>query len=152
MQIRLCSLRALSLAAVVLVAACGKKADAPEAQPPAGTSDLPAASTLQVSDIDLGKRLSAAKEVEGMTNNFGVRDTIAASVKLDGSATTATVTARWMFEDGQLVEEQNETVSPSGTARAGFRIMKASPWPTGKYKLVVMLNGQEAKTEEFEIK
>ncbi|MBC7790906.1 MAG: hypothetical protein H7Z74_13245 [Anaerolineae bacterium] len=152
MKIRLSSLRAVSLAAVVLVAACGKKADAPETQAPAGTTDLPAASSLQVSDIDLGKRLSANKEVEGMTDDFGVRDTIAASVKVDGSATGATVTARWMFEDGQLVEEQNETISPSGTARAGFRIMKASAWPTGKYKLVVMLNGQEAKTEEFEIK
>lgn len=151
MQIPFYSLRALSLAALVLVAAC-KKADAPETRAPAGTTDFPAASTLQVSDIDLGKRLNANKEVEGMASDFGVRDTIAASVKVDGSATGATVTARWMFEDGQVVEEQSETVSPSGTARAGFRIMKPGPWPAGKYKLVVMLNGQEAKTEEFEIK
>ena len=152
MQIRFSTMRALSLAAIVLVAACGNKADAPETETPVGSTDLPAATTLQVSDIDLGKRLGANNEVDGMTDDFGVRDTIAASVKVDGSATAATVTARWMFEDGQLVEEQNETVSPSGTARAGFRLMKASNWPTGKYKLVVMLNGQEAKTEEFEIK
>jgi len=152
MQIRFSSLRALSLAAVVLVAACGKKADAPETDAPADTRDLPAAGMLQVADIDLGKRLGANQEVDGMTDDFGVRDTIAASVKIDGTGTGATVTARWMSEDGQLVKEQTETVSPSGTARAGFRLMKASAWPAGKYKLVVMLNGREAKTEEFEIK
>ncbi|MGH7470527.1 MAG: hypothetical protein ACRENP_21490, partial [Longimicrobiales bacterium] len=69
-----------------------------------------------------------------------------------GTAENATLGARWLFEDGQTVEETNQTISPTGAAVHEFHVSKPSGWPKGKYKVEVLLNGSKVDTEEFEIK
>ena len=65
---------------------------------------------------------------------------------------SATITARWTFEDGQVVDERTETISPSGDAYTTFFITQPGGLPAGKYTLSVLLNGAEAQKKEFEVK
>ena len=112
-------------------------------------ADAPA---LEIVEVDLGKGVQSDKTIRDETDDFGQRDSVYASVRTRGSADAATITARWNFEDGQVVDERSETISPTGEANTTFFISQANGLPKGKYTLTVLLNGSEAQKKEFEVK
>jgi hypothetical protein len=137
------------LVAASLTAAC-KKAD--NTPPPADSSAMMAPpASLQVASVDLGKSIDANKKVVSSTDDFGVRDTIYASVATTGSGNGVLV-ANWTFQDGQQVERSEQNVSATGPAVTEFHIAKPSAWPAGKYRVVITLDGREVGSKDFEIK
>ena len=141
-----CLHRAAATATALSVVAVGcKKAPPP---PPAAPPPAPVA----VASVDLGKQLGADKRVVQAMTTFGVRDTIYASVATTGSATSAVLTAFWTFQTGQKVDSTATTIAPTGPAQTEFHIVKASPWPKGKYKVAIWLDGQVAGGQDFEVK
>jgi hypothetical protein len=144
----------LALAAILSAGACGKKNDAPNDTTRVSTGSMDTtAPSLRVSDLSLGKSIGADKKIKDGEGSFSPRDTIYASVTTNGSAPSATLVARWMFQDGQLVQEQQQTVAPTGgDAVTEFHISKPSGWPKGKYTLHVLLNGAQVQAKDFEVK
>jgi len=146
----------IALALAVGVAACAKNDEPATTDNVAGgTVDSAAAmnnAAFRVSDLEIGKSIDADKKIKDKEGKFGVRDTIYASVKTEGTASGATLLARWTYQDGQVVEEQSQTLNAMGEMITNFRIMKATAWPKGNYKLTIMLNGAAVETEDFEIK
>jgi len=144
MQTRQTSL-SLCLALLVMTAACGdRKAGTDGTVGTTGTA-------VRVTDVSLGRALGADKAVSDSTDKFRPTDTIYASVATDGTAQSATLRAKWTFEDGQTVDESSRTIAPSGRERTEFHIAKPSGWPAGKYKVEVFLNDQSAGTKTFEV-
>ena len=149
----------LAALAVTLVVGCKKPAPEPAPAPPPAPAPAaepppapPAAAPVSVSGVDLGRQLGPDKKVVQPTTTFAKGDTIYASVATDGTSGSATLTARWTFETGQQVSEGSETIAPIGPAVTEFHISKPSGWPTGKYKVEILLNGSSAATKEFEVK
>jgi hypothetical protein len=136
--------------AVAATVACGKKADQPATDSSAGAVAT-AAGTVQVADVTLGRGATADKHVASPTDSFSARDTIVASVHTTGSAQNTNITARWLFQDGQTVDERTETIAPNGDAYTQFVVSKPSGWPAGRYTLHVLVNNQEVKTKDFTI-
>jgi uncharacterized protein YfaS (alpha-2-macroglobulin family) len=95
--------------------------------------------------------VTADKHVANQSDSFTARDTIYASIHTTGSAPNTNLTARWTFQDGQVVDERSETISPNGDAYTEFHISKPSGWPAGKYTLHVLVNGQETQTKDFTV-
>ena len=142
----------LAVALASLVTACSKKDDAAVTVDTTGMVNPPAAATaLRVSEIETGKKVEADKSVADGTDDFGVRDTIYVAVKTEGAG-SGTLAAKWMFQDGQTVEQSSQSISPTGDAWHEFHIQKATAWPAGKYKVEVTLDGASAGTKDFEIK
>ena len=139
------SIVALTLAAV-LSAACTRSSENPGTTGTSGT-----AVGVRVSHIDMGRSLTAAKTINDNTASFKPNDTIYASIATEGTAATATLKVRWTYQDGQVVDESTQTITPTGDARTEFHISKPDGWPTGKYKLDVILNGSSAATRDFEV-
>jgi len=139
------SILALAVAAV-LSAACTKSSENPGATGTTGTS-----ASLRVSQVDLGRSLTADKTINDRTDSFKPTDTIYASILTEGAAPTATLKARWTYQDGQAVKESSQTIAPTGDARTEFHISKPDGWPAGKYKLEVFLNDSSAATKDFEV-
>jgi hypothetical protein len=83
---------------------------------------------------------------------FAPNDTIYVSVVTNGSAPSATLTAKWTYQDGQVVNESTQTIAPTGPAVTEFHIAKPDGWPEGKYKLEVSVNDQRAETKNFEVR
>ena len=137
------SILALTLAAV-LSAACTKSSENPGTTGTTGVG-------VRVSRIDMGRSLNADKTISDNSNSFKANDTIYASIATVGTAATATLKARWTYQDGQVVNESTQTIAPIGDARTEFHISKPEGWPTGKYKLEVFLNGSSAATRDFEV-
>ena len=135
----------------VLGAGCKKSAPAPqeEASAPAGA---PAAAEFKVGTIDLGKSIGADKRVTAATSTFKPKDTIYVSVATEGAAPSKTITAKWTYEDGQVVDEGSESIAPTGPAATEFHIAKPSGWPAGKYKVEIAVDGASAGSKDFEVK
>jgi hypothetical protein len=150
---RITSAGALCLALAVAASACGRK-DQNATTGDTATGAVEATTPVRVADVTLGKGVGADKRVTNQTDAFGTRDTIYASVRTTGGGGSGTqrLTARWTFQDGQVVDERTETISPTGDAYTEFHISKPSAWPAGKYTLRILLNGSEVQTKEFTVR
>ncbi len=141
---------------LLVTSACGKKAAPPPAEPPAATpTPPPAPPPLAVAGISLGRQIDASNQVAAPATTFATRDTIYASVSTTGAGTNATLQAKWTYQKaagGEIpVNESSLTISPTGPVATEFHITKASPWPKGKYKVEILLNGASAGTKEFDV-
>lgn len=130
------------------VAACGRgDRDATTSEGGAVVTE----SAVRVADVELGRGVGADNRIADETDDFRPNDTIYASVRTTGSG-TATITARWTYQDGQVVDSTSRSIQPTGEAHTQFNITRPGGWPTGNYRLEVLVNGQVAETEEFEVK
>ena len=150
---------ALTSALILLtaLAACNKKDQATVTDTTSlGTTTATVAldtAPIRVSDIQVGKGVGSDKKVGDQTTSFGVRDTMYVAVITDGAARDAKLTAKWTYNDKQVVKESSQTISPAGGETATeFHMDKKSAWPKGKYKVEVMLNGVSAGTKDLEVK
>jgi hypothetical protein len=137
----------LCLALLVGMSACGKKD-----QNAAAGGAVEANAPVHVADVTIGRAVGADKRVTNQTDTFGTRDTIYASVHTTGTGSGTQLTARWTFQDGQVVDERAETISPTGDAYTEFHISKPTEWPKGKYTLRVLLNGSEVQAKDFTVR
>lgn len=138
---------ALCLASVVF-AGCRKSEEKPATAPAA---QAPATSPFRVTSIDVGNAIGADKKVTAPATAFKPADTIYASITSEGTAPRVMLTARWTYEDGQLVSESQQQIAPNGVAITEFHIAKPDGWPAGKYKVEIGANGQAAGSREFTV-
>jgi hypothetical protein len=146
---------ALALVAALALLACGRsETSAPPAATPPVSAPAPsaAAQPARVSGIDLGRALGADKSVSAPAESFAPGDTIYASISTEGRAPSLTLTARWTYEDGQLVNETSETIAPEGPATTEFHISKSDGFPVGRYQVEILADGAPAGTRQFEVR
>jgi hypothetical protein len=111
----------------------------------------PGSVAFNVTGVELGKAVDAEKRISAPTTSFAPGDTIYASVRSVGAGPGVTLTARWSYQDGQVVEETSQVILPTGPAATEFHISKPDGWPTGRYKLEVTANGAPVATKEFAV-
>ena len=105
----------LVLGAFVL-AACGggddtgAAVDSPAAATPPATTPSTTASSA-VTSIDVGKSIDADKRVTSATTTFAPRDTMYVSVTTQNAPANAMLTAKWTFQDGQVVDSLTQAVA-----------------------------------------
>ena len=117
------------------------------------SASKPAVQTgVKVTNIDVGRSVTADKAIAEKTDSFRSSDTFYVSVKTEGSGPSATLTARWTYEDGQVVDESTQNIAPAGSATATeFHVSKPDAWPAGGYRVEVLLNGTSAGTRDFKV-
>lgn len=149
-------LSALLIGGVALVG-CKKKEDV-AVVPPVVTDPMvmpdPApmpTSDFAVSSIDLGNSVGADMRVAMPATTFAPKDTIHASVATTGAASNASVTGKWLYQDGQTVHEDPKTVTTTGPATHDFSVSKPDGFPAGNYKFELWVNGALAQTREFAV-
>jgi hypothetical protein len=75
---------------------------------------------------------------------------ITATVKSVGTG-TVTISARWMYEKTQPVNQTNQSLYANGPAITTFRIANPKVWPLGRYRVGILLNGREVQVRKFSI-
>ncbi len=141
---------------MAVMAACKNKesATADSATMGAAPAAAPAARAA-VSNIELGKSVTADNKIANATSSFGARDTIYASVTTENAAPGSILSARWTFQDGQVVDSTSQAVAPAGaggsTSVTEFHISKGSAWPAGNYKVEFFLDGASVGSKDFKI-
>jgi len=156
------ALAAALLASVALVGCKKKEEPVAVSTPPATTEPVaptppPApAATVSVTTVDLGTTVGPDKKIATPTATFKPKDTINASVGTTTSdpatAVAGKLGAKWTFQDGQTVKEASEDINFAGPGQTVFSINSPKGFPTGKYKLEVLLDGAVTQTRDFEVK
>lgn len=142
-----------------------KKKEEPAPMPPAASepatttpAPMPAATaTASVTGVDLGNAVGADMRVAAPMGTFSPKDTIHASVLTATSDPAASVAgklgAKWTHVDSnQTVHEESKDLTFAGDGVTDFQISKPDGWPTGKYKVEIMLDGNVVQTREFEVR
>ncbi|MGH7558217.1 MAG: hypothetical protein ACREMD_10670 [Gemmatimonadota bacterium] len=141
---------ALLFAGLLIAAACGQgetetgATEEPSASPTATTG-------VEVTEVALGRAIGADKAVTEPTTTFGPSATIYASVRTEGTAPSSTISVRWTFEDGQVVDESSQTIAPTGPEVTEFHISNPDGWPAGGYEVAISLDGQPVETQSFTV-
>ncbi len=154
---------AIALTATLALAGCGKKDAEPLPTPTTtrpATTPAPAppalAATATVTAVSVGNSVGPDGSVSAVGTTFATTDTITASVKTETSNPSANVSgslgARWLFEDGQVVNLESKSFTFTGPGTTNFQISKPDGWPVGRYSLEVSLNGAVVKTTQFDIR
>lgn len=130
----------------------GAAVDSPAAATPPATT--PSTSSA-VTSIDVGKSVDADKRVTNATTTFSPRDTMYVSVTTQNAPANAMLTAKWTFQDGQVVDSLTQAVAAAtttgGPTVTEFHLARPSGWPAGRYTVEVMLNGQSVGTREITV-
>lgn len=152
---------AVALLASLAVVGCKKKEE-PVAvtPPPAETAPMPPAEPMpaavpagvSVTSVTLGTAAGADKKIAAPTMAFTSKDKIIVSVATDGTASNAEIGARLLYQDGQTAGDMKQALNTNGAETTNFEFTNAKPWPAGKYKAEVTVNGASASTTEFEVK
>lgn len=132
----------------------------PVASEPAATAPAPmpaVAATASVTGVDLGNAVGADMRVAAPMGTFAPKDTIYAAVMTATSDPAASVAgklgAKWTHVDSnQVVHEDSKDLTFAGDGVTDFQISKPDGWPTGKYKVEIMLDGNGVQTREFEVR
>jgi hypothetical protein len=137
---------------LAMIGACSRNSSTTQTSDHPMSTQQQAPADVAVSHIEIGRHVDADKPVTDVTREFKPGDTVYASVLTNGAAQNAEMMVRWTYQDGQIVDETTQTISPTGNAATEFHIAKPEGLATGKYKVEVFVNGKSAGTEEFEIK
>ena len=144
------------LAFAIAPVACKRNEGTVTTQPPAVSAPghpvtLPQA---KISAIELGNAISSDGRVAAgaAKTTFAPSDTIYVSVQTAEPPAGAELSARWTYQDGQLVSESREQLTSSGNTATEFHIAKPDGWPTGRYQVEIAMNGQPAGKREFEVR
>jgi hypothetical protein len=107
--------------------------------------------TVSVVAVDLGRNVDAEKKVTEHVDTFKPNDTIYASVLTNGSAPNARIGVKWMYQDGQVVDQSEQIIAPNGSAATEFHITKPDGLPAGDYKVEVSVDGSSVQTKDFKV-
>jgi hypothetical protein len=149
----------VALAGTVALAGCKKKEEAAAPAPvvtepaPAPAPVEPAPAPVSATSVTVGNTAAADKSVAALST-FGTKDKIIVSVKTDAATpANAAIDAKLTFQDGQVAGQQTANVKAEDAGTTNIEFTKATPWPAGKYKVDVTLNGAPVgMTQEIEVK
>ncbi len=143
------------LLAGMLAVACAKPDAEPSADSAAAMAPAPAPAPT-VTGMELGRRLGPNNTVSEATTVFGKRDTMYVSVTTQNAVPTSSLTVKWTFETGQLVDSTSQALARTDTTNTAtnteFHIAKGSAWAAGKYKVEIWLDGLPVGSRDFEVK
>lgn len=166
---------ATALVATLALSACNRGGDdaastpaatpAPTAQSPVTTASPSDAmrpvnptegtDAAAVTGVELGTAVDADNRVTQAGATFAPTDTIHASVLTDAAGTdpqATALTARWSFQDGQVVKEDTADAQLTGAGMTSFSINSPGGFPTGRYKVEILVNGEAVQSRGFEVR
>ncbi len=157
------ALTAVLLASVALTGCNRNKNEAAGTQPTASTAPatqstpapLPSSNNgmsntgINITTIELGNAIGADNRVTGAATTFKPNDTIHVSVATTGGAANTPLTARWTYQDGQVVNTETRTIAGPGMQE--FHISKPSGWPAGQYRVEILSGSNVLQTREFSV-
>jgi hypothetical protein len=115
----------------------------------------PPAAAPSVTTIQIGKHLGADRRVTDTTSVFAPRDTLYVSVVTENAGPAAQLTARWKFQDGQVVDSTSQAVAASVTGTMSvteFHAVKPDGWPLGTYTVDLWLDNTPVGSRQIEVR
>jgi hypothetical protein len=139
------ALLAILVAGMLGLTACDREEPAEDTDTDVAVEEAP---SLDVTDVALGRSIGPDNRVVEEIGDFAPTDTIYATVETEGTG-SGTVTARYTFEDGQVIDEGSQSVSGAGVTE--FHVSNPDGWPAGHYEVIISLDGEEVERSGFDV-
>ncbi len=141
--------RVLALAAVAVLAACGKQQATSQAPhlPPAQH----APTRIDVVRIELGTAAKPDGTIEHPTALFRPHDPVFAAVHTERAAQKVKLQLHWVYAIDDLIRKDTKVISPSGDAVTMFTIRDDGGWPMGTYHVEAWVDDQKVALATFSV-
>jgi hypothetical protein len=151
------AVRALATAALVAVTACEARESRPAAGTETGTAESAVADTavsteLEVVGVMIGKRIGQNDLITEPTFQFAPADTVYISVSTEGVPDSATLSAKWRFQTGAVVDSSSRTIQPEPRDNTEFHVSNPKGWPEGTYNVTIYADGDSVDSKNFAVK
>jgi len=104
---------------------------------------------VSVVAVDLGRSIDVDKLVTERVEVFKPKDTIYASIRTNGASPNAKLGVKWIYQDGQVVDQSEQVIAPEG--KTEFHITKPDGLPAGNYKVEILVDGSSVQTKDFRV-
>jgi hypothetical protein len=138
----------LAFVALTFVAGCKKK----EEPTTTNTTNTTTVATPTVSALTMASKVDGGNNPTNSTTTFSKTDTIWAVADINGTAVGTPVEARWYHTtSNQQINSNTVTATSAGEHRLPFFISKPDGWPTGDYRVDILINGNVMKSSTFQV-
>jgi hypothetical protein len=148
--------RSLAAAALVALVGCGGGSDAREAQGTesgaAAPADTAVSQELKVAAVMIGKRIGPGNLITEPTFQFAPKDTVYISVSTTGKPESATLSTKWRFQTGEVLDSSGTTIKPEGEDVTEFHLSRPKDWKVGTYSVTIYADGDSLDTKAFVVK
>lgn len=151
------SVRALAIAALAITALAGCRKEPPQPVVPPPTASGPATTATAAVRVPaaaarraLGNAIGADNHIATPLTAFSSGDTIHASVETDGPARR--LSARWTnLDSDQVVGEAHQDLA-AGAQVTDVHLSHPDGWPTGRYRVEIIQDGNVVGSDEFDVR
>jgi hypothetical protein len=149
--------RSLAAAALVALAGCGRGNNARDAQgTETGTAAAPAdtapSKNLEIAAVMIGKHVGDSGLITEPTFQFAPKDTVYISVSTTGKPASATLSTKWRFQTGEVLDSSSKAIQPKGEDATEFHYASPKDLRVGTYMVTVYADGDSVDSKAFAVK
>ena len=143
-------MKRLIFPAIVLLLAFGAcKKGAPPAVPATPSLSVPP-KTISVHTI-LTRSRDTTLNAPDTSSSFDVRDTIHGTIETENALNGTVLIGKWYYEKTGMLIAQSSAELSAGTNLSHFDLVNQNPWPSGQYKLYVLVDSVLKDSAQFSI-
>lgn len=106
---------------------------------------------LNVTSVTLGAETDADMSIASPMTTFGSSDPIIVSIATDGAASNAMISAKLVYQDGQIAGEESQSVTTTGMETTNITFNNSNSWPAGTYTAEVWVDGTKLNSTPFSV-
>jgi hypothetical protein len=149
--------RSLAAAVLVALAGCGGGNNARDAQgTETGTAAAPAdtapSKNLEIAAVMIGKHVGDSGLITEPTFQFAPKDTVYISVSTTGKPASATLSTKWRFQTGEVLDSSSKAIQPKGEDATEFHYASPKDLRVGTYMVTVYADGDSVDSKAFAVK
>jgi hypothetical protein len=108
---------------------------------------------FKVTNVMIGKHIGEGDRITEPAFQFAPTDTVYLSIGTQGTRPEATLSSKWFFQDGKMIDSASRTIQPKGPEQAELHAAPAAKgWAPGNYLVKIFVDRDSVETKTFAVR